>query len=116
MFEQFSSGYYLGRLYVEPYDGDVPAIQRTDHTHVNERLYAEEELVRLDVPLVMKLDAGHFPVVGDESVPSGTLALPQGFADANLPDDRDVLLAKPERATELLRYAGYDFDDDAALA
>ncbi|WP_049916758.1 DUF5802 family protein [Halogeometricum pallidum] len=116
MFEQFSSGYYLGRLYVEPYDGDVPAIHRTDHTHVNERLYAEADLVRLDVPLVMKLDTGHFPVVGDEGVPSGTLAIPRDFAGSNLPDDRDVLLAKPARANELLRYAGYDVDDDAVMA
>ncbi|QIB75145.1 hypothetical protein GL213_04670 [Halogeometricum borinquense] len=116
MFEQFSSGYYLGRLYVEPYDGDVPAIQREDHTHVNERLYAEEELVRLDIPLVMKLDQEHFPVVGNENIPSGTLALPEDFAGSDLPDDKHVLLAKPDRATELLRYAGYDLDNGAALA
>ncbi|MFC6824467.1 DUF5802 family protein [Halopelagius fulvigenes] len=116
MFEQFSSGYYLGRLYVEPYDGEVPAIHRTDHERVNEELYADEGVTPLDAPLVMKLEQTHIPVLGDESVPSGTLAVPSSFADEGLPDDRDVLLAKRERAAELLRYSGYKFGDDAAVA
>ncbi|SFG46434.1 hypothetical protein SAMN04488063_2133 [Halopelagius inordinatus] len=115
MFEQFSSGYYLGRLYVEPYDGEVPAIHRTDHERVNEELYADEGVTRLDAPLVMKLEQAHIPVLGDEAVPSGTLAVPSSFADESLPDDRDVLLAKRERAAELLRYSGYKFGDDAAV-
>jgi hypothetical protein len=116
MFEHFSSGYYLGRLYVEPYDGDVAAIQRTDHEAMNDELYADDGVARLDAPLVMKLDGGHFPVLGDESVPSGTLAIPHEAADTALPDDRDVLLAKADRAAELLRYSGFAFGDDAAVA
>ena len=109
MFERFSSGYLLGRLYVEPYDGDRAIIQRADHEQVNERLYASGEgIERLDCPLVMKLDGTHFPVLGDESVPSGTLAVPSDLTDETLPDRREVFLAKPDRADELLRYAGYD--------
>lgn len=111
MFERFSAGYYLGRLYVRPDDTDRPVIHDDDHERVNEELYAAGEGVeRLDAPLVMKLDdsGAHFPVRGDEGVPSGTLALPDEMvADARLPDRREVLLATPERAGELLRYAGY---------
>jgi hypothetical protein len=115
MFEEFSSGYYLGRLYVEPHDGDRAVLQRADHERVNERLYASGRGVeRLDTPLVMKLDSAHFPVVGDDDVPSGTLALPRRVVEADLPDRREVFLAKPERARELLRYAGYDPDPGEA--
>ena len=109
MFERFSSGYYLGRLYVEPYDGDCAVIQRADHERVNEQLYASGDGVEpLDTPLVMKLDGHHFPVVGDDGVPTGTLGLPTHLSDEDLPDRREVFLAKAERARELLRYTGYD--------
>ncbi|MFB6129419.1 MAG: DUF5802 family protein [Salinigranum sp.] len=110
MFEQFSSGYYLGRLYVEPYDGDRAAMQRAEHEQVNEQLYASGEGVeRVDYPLVMKLEGTHFPVLGDDDVPSGTLLVPSHLADETLPDLREVFLAKADRAGELLRYAGYEF-------
>jgi hypothetical protein len=116
MFEPFSTGYYLGRLYVEPSDRDVPAIQRSDHERVNERLYGDEGLFRVDAPLVMKLDTGHIPVVGDEEIPEGTLAVPDTVGSRDLPGERDVLLAKSERAAELLKYSGYRFGDDNAVA
>jgi hypothetical protein len=113
MFERFTSSYFLGRLYVEPYGGDAVAIQRRDHRRANEHLYASGDGVeRVDLPLVMKFDGegGHFPVVGDESVPSGTLAVPPGFADDRAPGRREVLLADADRAHEMLRYAGYAVD------
>ena len=114
MFERFSTGYYLGRLYVEPRDGDAAAIHREAHEHVNEQLYATGDGVeRTDGPLVMKLDGRHFPVRGDESVPSGTLAVPDCLTDGRLPDRREVLLADADRAEELLRYAGYGPATDA---
>lgn len=116
MFGSFSTGYYLGRLYVEPSERDVPAIQRADHEAMNERLYGDDGLFRVDAPLVMKLDTGHIPVLGDEDVPSGTLAVPDSVTDDDLPAERDVLLAKPDRAAELLKYSGYRFGDDAAVA
>ncbi|MFB6091793.1 MAG: DUF5802 family protein [Haloquadratum sp.] len=116
MFEAFSTGYYLGRLYVEPSDRDVPAIERTVHEQMNERLYGDDGLFRTDAPLVMKLDTGHIPVLGDDEVPSGTLAVPESAGGEDLPAERDVLLAKADRAAELLRYSGYRFGDDAAVA
>jgi len=109
MFERFSSGYYLGELYVEPHDGERAVIQRVDHEHVNEQLYADGEGVeRLDAPLVMKVGGGHIPVGGDEDVPSGTLAIPQELADDALPDRRNVLLADADRAETLLRWEGWE--------
>ncbi|MFB6160288.1 MAG: DUF5802 family protein [Haloferacaceae archaeon] len=114
MFERFSTGYYLGRLYVEPHDDDRAVIHCDDHERVNEQLYATGEGVeRLDGPLVMKLDGHHFPVHGDDSVPSGTLAVPDRLTDDGLPDRREVLLADADRAEELLRYAGYEPATDA---
>ncbi|MFB6125817.1 MAG: DUF5802 family protein [Halolamina sp.] len=109
MFEEFSAGYYLGEMYVEPRDGDRAVMQRADHEHVNEQLYADGDGVeRLDAPLVMKLDDAHFPVVGDEGVPSGTLAVPESVAPEGSPTRERVLLARPDRAGELLRYAGWE--------
>ena len=113
MFEHFSSGYYLGRLYVQPRDEDEAAIRRDDHERVNEQLYATGEGVeRLDNPLVMKVGTRHYPVVGDDEVPSGTLTLPEdavpGDLEGKLPGRREVFLANAERATDLLQYTGWD--------
>lgn len=111
MFESFSRGYYLGRLYVEPRDCDRAAMDRTQHERVNEQLYADGEgLERLDRPLVMKLDSSHFTVHGDESVPSDTLAVPEGLLEEtrfrNPPTLAEVLLAKAEYAEQLLDVTG----------
>ena len=109
MFEPFSDGYYLGELYVEPHDGDRAVIQRADHKAVNKQLYADNKgLERLDAPLVMKLDTAHFPVGGDEGVPSGTLAVPSELLEEQTASAREVFLADRERAMELLRYAGWE--------
>lgn len=108
MFEQFSSGYYVGELYIEPYDCDQAAIQRADHEQVNRLLYTTGEAVeRFDAPLVMKFEGTHFPVLGDEGVPTGTLVVPEEWANNDLPDRREVFLAKADRAEELLRYSGW---------
>lgn len=111
MFEAYSSGYYLGRLYVAPADGDRAVMQRRQHERVNEQLYASGEgIERLDLPLVMKLDNRHFAVHGDGEVPEDTLALPDDVLDdsrvENPPALREVLLAKGERAAQLLRITG----------
>jgi len=118
MFEEFSSGYYFGRLYVEPFDGDRALMQREQHERVNEQLYASGEGVeRLDAPLVMKLDNRHFPVHGEEGIPSDTLAVPGELVDDGFrspPTLREVLLAKEDRATQLLRLSGgVDFEPTA---
>jgi hypothetical protein len=112
MFERFSRGYYLGRLYVEPGDRETAAMCREQHERVNEQLYADEGLDRLDRPLVMKLDTSHFPVTGDEGVPPDTLTVPRDLLEdtrvRNPPTLREVLLAKGERARQLLDLTGGD--------
>lgn len=107
MFEAFSQGYYLGRLYVEPHEGDQAVMQREAHERVNKQLYAEGAgIERTDLPLVMKIGTTHFTVHGDERVPEKTVALPEGALDAagvdNPPSLREVLLAKADRAAQLL--------------
>lgn len=113
MFERFSRGYYLGRLYVEPGERETAAMCRAQHERVNEQLYADGEGIdRLDRPLVMKLDTSHFPVTGDEGVPPDTLTVPQSLlADTrvrNPPTLKEVLLAKAHRAEQLLSLTGGD--------
>lgn len=114
MFEQFTSEYYLGELYVQPRDTDRAVIRRADQERVNEQLY-DKETARLDAPLVMKVGTRHFPVVGDEDVPTGTLQLPRSVVPEDLkfrvPGRQEVLLATPDRAGELLSYAGWEERD-----
>ena len=109
MFEDFSSGYYLGRLYVEPHDEERAVMRRDQHEQINEQLYATGEGVeRLDSPLVMKVDRHHVAVRGEDGIPEGTLALPESLLEdtgvRNPPALKEVLLAKADRAAQLLRY------------
>ena len=109
MFEPFSSGYYLGRLYVEPTSSETALLQRAQHLSVNEQLYANGSgIERLDHPLVMKLGTRHFPVQAGESVPEGTLAVPEELLEdsriENPPELREVFLAKAEHAKRLVEY------------
>lgn len=111
MFEVFSRSYYLGRLYVTPTDADRALMHSDQHERINEEVYATGEGVeRLDGPLVMKLERHHFPVLGDESVPANTLAVPESLLEGtdvrNPPSLREVFLARRERARQLLEYAG----------
>ncbi|PSQ58384.1 MAG: hypothetical protein BRD23_07080 [Halobacteriales archaeon SW_9_67_25] len=116
MFEEFSRGYYLGRLYVEPGEVDAAKMCRVQHERVNRQLYADSEGVeRPDRPLVMKLGTNHFAVHGDEEVPADTLAIPDEFLDdtvRNPPALREVFLAKADRASQLLSMATGRIDGD----
>jgi hypothetical protein len=109
MFERFSSGYYLGRMYVEPHDGDRAAIAREAHERVNEQLYTGEGLERTNLPVVMKLGTTHFTVTGDDSVPTDTLAVPERVVAEtdvrNPPTLSEVFLAKADHARKLLSVA-----------
>ena len=107
MFEQFSSGYYLGRLYVEPSSDDTAKMCREQHEHVNEQLYGDTGgITRLDNPLVMKLGSTHFAVRGEDGVPADTLTIPEPMLDKrtvrNPPKWSEVLLAKADHAARLL--------------
>lgn len=112
MFEVFSRNYYLGRLYVTPSDAEYALMDSTQHERVNEQLYATGEgIERLDSPLVMKLESQHFPVCGDESIPTNTLAVPAPMLEEtrirNPPKLQEVLLARRERARQLLEFSGW---------
>jgi hypothetical protein len=107
MFERFSSGYYLGRLYVESYEGEHAVMHRDHHERVNEQLYAEGVgIERLDLPLVMKIGGAHVPVHGAPGIPERTVALPDEVVERtglrNPPQLSEVLLAKADRARQLL--------------
>jgi hypothetical protein len=113
MFERFSSEYYVGRLYVEPRDGETPAMCRQQHERVNRQLYASGEGVeRVDLPLVMKIGPQHVAVHGDEGVPQDTVVLPEDLLEnaaiTNPPTLTEVLLAEADRAAELLSWGGDD--------
>lgn len=110
MFERFSRGYYVGRLYVQPMPDGGPAICREQHEQVNRELYATGDGVeRTDYPLVMKLGNHHLAVHGAEEVPADTLAVPRDLLEdtsvRNPPAFHEVLLAKADRAEQLLPVA-----------
>ncbi len=116
MFEQFSSGYYLGRLYVEPSPNDQAVMHTEHHEEVNDQLYDD-----FTGPLVMKIGSAHIPVHGADAVPGRTVALPEAVLTAvgidNPPTLREVFLAKAERASQLLQLGAVghlppDPDDD----
>ncbi|MDZ7687944.1 MAG: DUF5802 family protein [Halobacteriales archaeon] len=106
MFDDFSSGYYLGRMYVEPYDAEHPVMQDSDFEAVSNGVYDEEK------PLVMKVEQHHLVVDGDDGVPTGTLGVPEKVADElrlrNPPSVKDVLLAKEDHATRILSLKGFE--------
>ncbi|WP_049969603.1 DUF5802 family protein [Haladaptatus cibarius] len=109
MFESFSSGYYLGRLYVEPSGADHAVMSRDDHERVNQALYASGDGVeRIDWPLVMKIDQQHFSVHGEAGVPDQTLVVPDDLLEntriRNPPELKEVLLAKADRVEQLLQF------------
>lgn len=111
MFEVFSRSYYLGRLYVTPSDEEYARMHSQQHEQVNEQLYATDEgIERLDTPLVMKLESRHFPVLGGEDVPANTLEVPASMLEEtdihNPPTLQEVLLARRERAEQLLSFTG----------
>lgn len=117
MFEQFSTGYYLGRLYVEPSADEAAAMCEHQHERVNRHLYTEDEGVeRADRPLIMKLGTRHFPVEGSAAVPADRLAVPRSILQAesirNPPTLTEVLLATADRAAQLRRLAGGGLDPD----
>ena len=115
MFAPFSSGYYVGRLVVEPHDGETALIHRDHHRSVNQELYASGDgIERLDHPLVMKLYHHHFAVHGDDGVPDHTLLVPESvladIPERPFPAVLEVLLAKAEMAPKLLSLLGIDGD------
>jgi len=116
MFEEFSRGYYLGRLYVEPGADGAAKMCRAQHEHVNRQLYGDGEGVdRLDRPLVMKLGPTHFTVHGDDEIPADTLAVPEDLLEEsvrNPPSLREVFLAKADRASQLLQLTGTRWETD----
>lgn len=120
MFEEFSRGYYLGRLYVEPYDGPQAVMQSEQHERANEQIYATGEgIERLDNPLVVKLGETHLPVHAAADVPLDTLGIPGSLLEDSKIDDpptlTEVLLAKAERANQLLRWFGADPKGDSIV-
>lgn len=107
MVEEFSTGYYLLRLYVEPYHGDRAVLNRTVHAELLEELYSEDPSDP-ETPLLMKVDEAHLAVHPDTDIPSGTLGLPDHLLEATRidrpPTLREILLAKADQAARLLDF------------
>jgi len=98
MFERFSEGYYLGRLYLQASKSGEPKMCRAQHERVNRELYASGGgIERTDLPLVMKVGRRHVAVSGGEDVPADTLAVPEPVLEdadvRNPPDLQEVYLA-----------------------
>lgn len=107
MFELFSRGYYLGRLYVRPSADERATLCRAQYERVHRSLYEDRDAD--DRPLVMKLDTTHLPVRPADGTPANTLAVPEGVLEAtsvrNPPTLEEVFLATADRAEQLLSLA-----------
>lgn len=81
-------------------------------------LTSDKGVERMDHPFIAKLDDTHFPAFDDEDVPTDTRGLPDAFPDATRVDTpptlRSVLVAKTERAAQLLDwYTPYTVNESA---
>ncbi len=119
MFEEFSTGYYLGRLYVEPGTHETTSMCRDQHDAIRDQLYDTRPDETPARPLVIKLGSRHLAVVGEDGVPADTLSVPPEILSKttvrNPPTLTEVLLAKAERAAQLcqLTFALPDATDSA---
>lgn len=105
MFETFSGGYYLGRLYVEPAHRTEAAIPRDEYHDLVEQVHGAESTAG-NTPLVMRINDQHFTVMGARQIPAHTLVLPEQFVDRYEPNrKRGVLLAKAEVAERLMAFS-----------
>lgn len=109
MLEAYSAAYYLGRVAVEPGDGEHAVLERGQHRQAAATVYAfGEGIERLDLPLVVKFEGQHLPVFGSDTVPVGMLAVPDDVLEAsrveNPPSLTEILVAKAERAVQLLEW------------
>jgi hypothetical protein len=104
MFEPFSRGYYLGRLYIQPSADKRVTLCRAQYERVHRALYNNHD--DADQPLVMKLDTTHLPVRPAGGIPADTLAVPERVLEAtsirNPPTLEEVFLATADRADQLL--------------
>jgi hypothetical protein len=120
MFEQFSAGYYLGRLYVHPHEGGRALLRATHHRTVRRQLYGADapangthtdtdgqRTAGADAPLVMRYRRQHFVVDGEADLPERTLLVPGEWLDPDHDTNEpcEVFLAKADRAEQLLRVA-----------
>lgn len=110
MFEEFSAGYYVGQFSIEPYDSDHAVLDRTQHVEANEEVYATgASIERVDHPIVIKVEQYHVPVFAADDVPMDTLGLPKNVLAStrieNPPTVKEVLVAKAQRAIQLLKWA-----------
>jgi len=116
MFERFSSGYYLGRLYVEPHETDRAVMHSEHHDRVCDQLYDGADHPEA---LVMKIGSAHVPVHAADGVPGRTVALPESVLPAtgveNPPALSEVLLAKADRAAQLLDLGSVGDGDPAGF-
>lgn len=114
MFEQFSSSYYLGRLYVEPTADRQARMSEAQHAAINRQLYRSDEGAAGPLgPIVMKVGRRHFQVRGAPDVLDDRLTLPGAATEIEDAETRPVLLAKASRADQLLEFATGEGDDGA---
>ena len=108
MIEEFSDGYYVGRFTVAAREGEHAHMDRDDLVAANERVYDDGAIRRLDRPLLVKVDGTYLPVFAGEDVPENTIALPDATLQSTTVTDpptlKDVYVAKPDRAAQLLEW------------
>ena len=99
----FSTAYLAGRTFIEPADREVSAVDPVTFTETTATVYGP---AGGSLPLVIRVDRTHLPVVGAADVPTGTLSIPRDLLDDAIATERTVLIARGGAARRLLRW-GY---------
>lgn len=104
-FEEFSDGYYLGQFIVVPGEVDLPTINDIVHENLQYRLYDGAEK-----PIVMKMGHRHFTVSKSADVATDEMTCSLPFLETldfkNPPTQHEVLLAKADRAEQIIQMMG----------
>lgn len=101
MLEEFSGGYYIATMDVQPYS-DGPVIDRGLYDFINRELYYDS-----DSPVMMRLGLDSstlFGVTGEPGVPRDVLAMPEELIDEW--GEQNVFVLKSEYTDVVGDYSG----------
>lgn len=76
--EEFSNGYFIIRIYVEPSGDEDATLNAHTYEALRDELYDGEK----DRGIIIKIRSRYYAVVPDRGTPTGVLELPSGDVEA----------------------------------
>ncbi len=98
IFTNYSSNYYVGKLYVTPSQSQSPSqsptISQRLLKEINAQLQRDKEIKQYDSPLTFKIGTRHITVNGDGNTPTYTITVPESIID-------DIDISQPPELTRV---------------